>query len=60
MGFREGNGRTQLVFLKLLTANAGYPFNDDALDPTRTLNAMISSFSGDLAPLEALIADIIA
>ncbi len=54
------NGRTQLVFLKLLTANAGWPFHDEALDPERTLAAMIASFSGDLAPLEALIADIIA
>lgn len=58
--FREGNGRTQLVFLKLLAANAGWPFNDDALEPDRTLAAMIASFSGDLVPLEALIADIIA
>ncbi len=58
--FREGNGRTQLVFLKVLAANAGFPFNDDAVDPDRTLAAMIASFSGNLAPLEALIADVIA
>lgn len=58
--FREGNGRTQLVFLKVLAVNAGFPFNDDALDPDRTLAAMIASFSGNLAPLEALIADIVA
>lgn len=58
--FREGNGRTQLVFLKLLSANAGWTFNDDALDPERTLAAMIASFSGNLSPLEALIADIVA
>ncbi len=58
--FREGNGRTQLIFLKLLTARAGYTYNDAALDPTRTLDAMIASFAGDLGPLEALIADIIA
>ncbi len=58
--FREGNGRTQLVFLKALVVNAGRSFNDDALDPERTLEAMIASFSGNLATLEALIADIIA
>jgi cell filamentation protein len=58
--FREGNGRTQLVFFRLLCANAGLPFNDDQLDPDRTLNAMIASFSGNLGPLTSLIADIIA
>jgi cell filamentation protein len=58
--FREGNGRTQLVFLKLLVINAGLPFNDAAVEPDRTLAAMIASFSGNLTPLEALIADIIA
>lgn len=58
--FREGNGRTQLSFLKLVVSNAGFPFDDAVLEPTRTLDAMIASFSGDLAPLEALIADLIA
>jgi cell filamentation protein len=57
--FREGNGRTQLVFLKLLAANAGHGFNDDALDPERTIAAMVASFAGNLRPLEALIADLI-
>jgi cell filamentation protein len=57
--FREGNGRTQLVFLSLLATSGGWQFNSDAVDPQRTLSA-IASFSGDLAPLEALIADIIA
>lgn len=58
--FREGNGRTQLVFLKLLVSNAGRSFDDDAIEPQRTLNAMIASFSGDLQPLTELIAAIIA
>jgi len=58
--FREGNGRTQLVFLKLLTMNAGRPFSDEALEPERTLVAMIQSFGGDLEPLTALVADLIA
>lgn len=57
--FREGNGRTQLAFLKLLCVNSGRSFDDDALDPELTLNAMISSFHGDLGPLTALIADLI-
>jgi cell filamentation protein len=58
--FREGNGRTQLTFLRLLTSNAGHRFNGAALEPQRTLSAMVDSFSGDLEPLKNLIADIIA
>lgn len=58
--FREGNGRTQLTLLKVLVLNSRLSFADEALEPERTLEAMIASFEGDLAPLEALIADIIA
>lgn len=54
--FREGNGRTQLAFLTLLAANAGYDVNDDALVPEVTLAAMIESFSGSELPLAELIA----
>lgn len=57
--FREGNGRTQLAFLKLLCVTAGHHFDDDAIDPGATLAAMIASFHGDLVPLTALIAELI-
>lgn len=57
--FREGNGRIQLAFLKVLCLNAGHHFDDDALDPQRTLAAMIASFQGNLAPLTALVADLV-
>jgi cell filamentation protein len=53
--FREGNGRTQLTFLALLADQAGHPLDLDRLDPERTLDAMIKSFSGDERPLTALI-----
>src|SRR5262245_53698835 len=56
--FREGNGRTQLTFLALLGASAGYPLNLDKLDPGATLDAMIKSFKGDEAPLATLIEDL--
>ncbi|WP_018097457.1 Fic/DOC family protein [Sinorhizobium meliloti] len=49
--FREGNGRIQLVFLTMLTRNAGYELDEGKLEPKRFLEAMIRSFSGDLAPL---------
>jgi cell filamentation protein len=57
--FREGNGRTQLAFLTLLCVDSGHGFDDDVLDPELTLQAMVSSFRGDLAPLTALIAGLI-
>lgn len=53
--FREGNGRTQLVFLTLLTRNAGYRLNERKLRPEPFLAAMITSFSGDTGPLAAEI-----
>jgi cell filamentation protein len=49
--FRDGNGRTQLAFLKLLTLNAGHPFKIERLKPDEVLKAMICSFSGDERPL---------
>jgi cell filamentation protein len=58
--FREGNGRCQLAFLKLLADNADLPFNADGLDPDRVMTAMIQSFAGDEAALATLIADLIA
>jgi len=53
--FREGNGRTQLVFLTMLTRYAGYELDESKLEPKRFLDAMIRSFSGYLAPLAAEI-----
>lgn len=58
--FREGNGRTQLAFLAMLTEHAGFSFNADELDRDRVMHAMIESFSGDEDPLVTLIQRIIA
>ncbi|ESY80292.1 adenosine monophosphate-protein transferase [Mesorhizobium sp. LNHC221B00] len=58
--FREGNGRTQLTFLAMLAEHAGLTFNADILERDRVIQAMIDSFSGSEAPLQALIEDIIA
>jgi cell filamentation protein len=49
--FREGNGRIQLVFLTILTRNAGFSFNDAELSENEFLEAMIKSFDGELEPL---------
>lgn len=57
--FREGNGRTQMSLLTMLTDNAGLPFNVAELEPKRAMDAMIDSFRGNLAPLEALVLDLV-
>lgn len=49
--FREGNGRTQLIFCAALAAHAGHPLALEALNPQTFLEAMISSFAGDEAQL---------
>lgn len=46
--FREGNGRTQLAFLRLLCLNAGFAFNAPVLERERVISAMIDSFDGRL------------
>lgn len=51
--FREGNGRTQLVFLKLIAIAAGHTIDFTRLDAPALLAAMIASFQGNQAPLRA-------
>lgn len=53
--FREGNGRAQLSFFLLLADQAGFSVDLEALDPDAFLQAMITSFDGDEAPLAAII-----
>lgn len=50
--FREGNGRSQLYFLRLLGLRAGHPFRSEAVERDAFLHAMIESYYGRL---EALI-----
>lgn len=53
--FREGNGRTQLVFFTLLAIRAGHPLDLERLDPTVFLGAIIESFRAS----EDALADVI-
>ncbi|WP_456727133.1 Fic/DOC family protein [Bradyrhizobium sp. USDA 3397] len=53
--FREGNGRAQLSFFLLLADRAGHPIDLKDLDPYAFLNAMITAFDGDEAPLAGVI-----
>ncbi len=54
--FREGNGRTQLIFLHLIAARAGHPIEVGRVRRATFLPAMIASFAGDLGGLTAEIA----
>ncbi len=50
--FREGNGRTQTVFVTLLANRAGHPLDLSKLEPEAFLAAMVASFKGNDVPLE--------
>lgn len=49
--FREGNGRTQLYFVRLLGLRAGHPFRSEAVEADEFLGAMIASFVGQMDAL---------
>ena len=57
--FREGNGRTQLVFFTVLALQAGHPLNLDGLDPDVFLAAMVKSFHGEEAALAEAITNLV-
>lgn len=57
--FREGNGRTQLIFLALLADEAQHPLDFELLSPDQLLAAMIRSFSSDERALHNTIARLI-
>jgi cell filamentation protein len=57
--FREGNGRTQRIFLSALAREAGYSLYWDRLDEERMVRAsMLSLFRGDNTELERIVLDI--
>lgn len=49
--FREGNGRAQLYFVRLLGLRAGHPFRSEAVEGEAFLSAMIQSFDGKMDAL---------
>jgi cell filamentation protein len=54
--FREGNGRTQTLFLANMALAGGWYLDLTRLAPEPTISAMIASFkAGSGAPLEALV-----
>lgn len=54
--FREGNGRTQTLFLANMALDGGWYLDLTRLKPKPTIEAMVARFkSGGGAPLESLI-----
>jgi cell filamentation protein len=53
--FREGNGRTQLSFLKILADRAGHPMAWSVAAHASILSATVRSFGGDEGPLASII-----
>jgi cell filamentation protein len=54
--FREGNGRTQLQYLKQLAEGAGHSLDLGHIPAARWIEASISSHSADYGPMTATIA----
>jgi len=53
--FREGNGRTQRLFLKALAQHAGHPLAIKAIDPKAWHRASVESFHGKLDTMQSVI-----
>ena len=53
--FREGNGRTQRIFLELLAQNAGYALNLSTLNKSTLIQACIQGSKGNLKGFEILL-----
>ena len=53
--FRDGNGRTQLQYLKQLAAQANHPIALTRIEPSRWLDASRSAHDGDHEPMAAAI-----
>lgn len=51
--FREGNGRAQLSFLRLLSVEVGHPLDLKKVKRAGIVEAMIASYKGDLSLLVA-------
>ena len=57
--FREGNGRTNRLFLDQICTNAGYAIDFNLATREEILSVDTAAFAGDLAPLECLYTKIV-
>lgn len=58
--FREGNGRTQRLFLKTLATQAGHDLHVERLHPTPWNEASIKGFAGNHEPMQQVISSALA
>lgn len=58
--FREGNGRTQRVFLGQLARETGYPIRWAAMDPVANIAASRAAHAGDNRQLRQMLDDLVA
>ena len=58
--FRDGNGRSQVVFLAVLAEAAGHPLTLARLEAEAWLDAMVQSFAGNTEALAAQIRGLVA
>jgi cell filamentation protein len=58
--FRDGNGRTQFVYLEQLAAQAGHPILLTSIDPGAWLSASCTAHNGDYGLMAAEIARCLA
>jgi cell filamentation protein len=57
--FREGNGRTQRSFFSQLAHDAGHHIDWVRLEPARNVTASAAAHRGDLAPLRAMLGQLV-
>lgn len=57
--FREGNGRAQRAFLSQLAHDAGHHIDWVRMNPDRNTAASAAAHHGDLAPLTAMLAELV-
>lgn len=57
--FRDGNGRTQLIFVGMLCLAHGYHFDIDNIDKELFMSAIIQSFHGDTIELHRILTSLI-
>jgi cell filamentation protein len=57
--FRDGNGRVQRAFFSQLAHDAGHHIDWVRMDPARNVTASAAAHRGDIAPLTAMLDDLV-
>jgi cell filamentation protein len=57
--FRDGNGRVQRAFFSQLAHDAGHHIDWVRMDPARNVTTSAAAHRGDIAPLTAMLDDLV-